>query len=57
MLKSVKFIAFFLLLLSFTTSQAQDKTLDSIKVAFQNQKIHDTLKMRYLGNLLQTQYN
>ncbi len=55
--KIARFSLLFILFLTFSKSFAQDKLIDSVKVAFQNVKIQDTTKMNYLGHLLQTKYN
>ncbi|KFF00032.1 tetratricopeptide repeat-containing sensor histidine kinase [Chryseobacterium luteum] len=41
-----------LLFFVFSTFPAQDKTIDSLKKALQNSKIHDTTKLLNIGNLI-----
>jgi len=50
-------ILLILLFLLFSNVQAQDKIIDSIKIAFQNPKIHDTTKMRALEQLKRNHYS
>jgi len=40
----------------FSASYAQDKTTDSLKIAFQNPKMHDTTKMATILNVMKSRY-
>jgi len=57
MFKIPRFTALFLLLLIFSNSFSQDKTIDSFKVVLQNPKIHDTLKLYSASFLMGAKYN
>ena len=43
-------------LLAFSVSYSQDKTIDSLKVALQNPKMHDTLRMSAIVRTMKTKY-
>lgn len=44
------------LLLVFSVSYSQDKTLDSLKIFLRNPKVHDTTKLSTLGTIMDSKY-
>lgn len=57
MYKIIKLISIAFLLLVFSNSNAQDKTIDSLKVVLQNPKIHDSTKLYSITFLMENNYN
>lgn len=47
--KTIKLTAFLLLVFIFSNSYSQDKRIDSLKLALNNPKIHDTTKLRTIA--------
>lgn len=56
MLRTSKLTALFLLILIFSSSYSQDKTIDSLEIALQNPKIHDTTKLYSIAMTLNKYY-
>jgi len=56
MLKLQKFFALCFFIMMCSNSYSQDKTIDSLKVVLQNPKIHDTVKLRAINEVMDRNY-
>lgn len=56
MFKITQLAALFVFLFVFSGSYSQDRIIDSLKIAFQNPKVHDTTKMNTIIHMMKTHY-
>ncbi len=57
MLKITQLTALFFFLFFSIVSQAQDKTIDSLKIVLQNPKLHDTTRVSIISEVMENHYN
>jgi tetratricopeptide (TPR) repeat protein len=57
MIKAIKLSAFLLVLFTFSISYSQDKSIDSLKIALKNPKLHDTTRLRTIALFRDQNYN
>ncbi|WP_291127441.1 tetratricopeptide repeat-containing sensor histidine kinase [Flavobacterium sp. UBA7682] len=57
MSKIIRLITIVAFLFSFFISYSQDKTIDSLKIVFQNSKIHDTTKLHVISTVMGEKYS
>lgn len=54
--KSTRLLIFFFFLTIIYSSNAQDKTIDSLKIALRNPKLHDTTRLEMIHNVARTKF-